>query len=288
MGPYAFLLRQTETDVLFHLLPNAAPGAAPAAAPEAEAALREYLTLSVALEPLHSAFSAADRRFSALAPFLRGARMLRQDPVECLFSFICSSNNNISRIRGMVERLASAFGTRLEPPAGGASQRQFFAFPSLEQLAAADEAALRGMGFGYRAKFVTGTAATLAAKPGGGAAWLASLRGVPRAQAVAALAELPGVGPKVAACVALFSLDKHDCIPVDTHVWHLALQHYTPGLTGRTLTPRLMAEVEAAIQGVFGAYAGWAHNALFIAELPSHRCACAAAPGLAAAGRGRS
>lgn len=47
--------------------------------------------------------------------------MLRQDPVECLFSFICSSNNHISRIHGMVERLCSAYGTELylSPPTQG-------------------------------------------------------------------------------------------------------------------------------------------------------------------------
>ncbi len=44
---------------------------------------------------------------------LPGARVLRQDPVECLFQFICSSNNHISRIHGMVERLCSAYGTPL-------------------------------------------------------------------------------------------------------------------------------------------------------------------------------
>lgn len=51
-----------------------------------------------------------------LRPFVEGARMLRQDPLECLFSFICSSNNHISRIHGMVERLASNYGAPIEVP----------------------------------------------------------------------------------------------------------------------------------------------------------------------------
>lgn len=72
--------------------------------------------------------------------------------------------------------------------------------------------------------------------------------------------------------MALFALDKHDCVPVDTHVWQLALQYYTPHLQGKTLTPRIMVAVEEAIVGVFGPFAGWAHNALFIAELASFRC----------------
>eukprot|EP00982_Pelagococcus_subviridis_P005048 29464-Pelagococcus_subviridis.AAC.6 len=60
----------------------------------------------------------------------------------------------------------------------------------------------------------------------------------PYRDARAALAELPGVGPKVAACVCLFSLDKHDAIPVDTHVWQLAVEHYVPALASKSLTPR--------------------------------------------------
>ena len=103
-----------------------------------------------------------------------GARVLRQDPVECLFEFICSSNNHISRIHGMVERLCRDYGTpfphssnpRLagtgDAPAvkaeaeGQQSQQQsvpdlaFYAFPTLEQLSAASEVALRAEGFGYR------------------------------------------------------------------------------------------------------------------------------------------
>ena len=104
-----------------------------------------------------------------------GARVLRQDPVECLFQFICSSNNHISRIHGMVERLCRDYGTPLlhqlgseaadqkaRGPSGNAEgsveeeQQQrvpdlaFYSFPSLEQLSAASESALRAEGFGYR------------------------------------------------------------------------------------------------------------------------------------------
>lgn len=229
--------------------------------------------------------------------------MLRQDPVECLFQFICSSNNHISRIHGMVDKMCGWYGTPLllggsapapgqavargasgpgaavqsvgikledgadasvdatvtavaaatplargkaaagksavkteaspSTPGGAAakpgvkspasSAEGWYAFPTLQQLSAATEQQLRDGGFGYRAKYITGTAAQLLAKPGGGEAWLMALRAKPCEEAVEALCELPGIGPKVAACVALFSLDKHDAIPVDTHVWQIAV-----------------------------------------------------------------
>ena len=109
-----------------------------------------------------------------LAHLPAGARVLRQDPVECLFEFICSSNNHISRIHGMVERLCRDYGTPLlqsslpqetkssmdsslkAEVAAEEEQNQvvpdlaFYAFPTLEQLSAASESALRAEGFGYR------------------------------------------------------------------------------------------------------------------------------------------
>lgn len=124
------------------------------------------------------------------------------------------------------------------------------------------------------------------------------LRTQPYDRVIVALTELSGVGPKVAACVALFSCDKHAAIPVDTHVWKLACKHYLPSVKAKTLSPKLhplimqarpaphacspssaprltqwipdRARVQAFVN-VFGEYAGWAHNALFISELAAHK-----------------
>jgi 3-methyladenine DNA glycosylase/8-oxoguanine DNA glycosylase len=84
-----------------------------------------------------------------------------------------------------------------------------------------------------------GSAAALAAKPGGACAWLLSLRSadVTASACCAALRALPGVGPKVSACAALFSLEKHDLVPVDTHVWQLAQAHYAHALPPEALAP---------------------------------------------------
>ena len=351
IGERVVSMRQAPDDVLYrvHCRPSTSSASADAAA------IADYFNLEVSLTALSAQWAEADERFRRLEPFLPGCRMLRQDPAECLFSFICSSNNHISRIHGMVERLCEAYGTPLEPDARLASVRKavavrkmptpkkmkrpkagpeagadengkgaagegksvaattatatpqsprdtppttpiaptrsgerqsdapvegsleeplgeslgsFYAFPTISQLLRATEDELRGLGFGYRAKFIAGTAAALAAKAGGGEAFLTALReGTPYREARAALTSLPGVGPKVAACACLFSLDKHAAVPVDTHVWQLAVEHYTPDLQGKTLTPRLMEKVEDAIVGVFGEYAGWAHNTLFVAEL---------------------
>jgi N-glycosylase/DNA lyase len=79
------------------------------------------------------------------------------------------------------------------------------------------------------------------------------------------------VGPKVADCVALFALDKLDCVPVDTHVWQIATRDYSAELadvaTAKTLTPRVYARVGDFFRARFGPLAGWAHSVLFAGDL---------------------
>lgn len=111
--------------------------------------LRRFLNLEVSLARLWNSFSAADPRFAALAPYLAGARVLRQDPVECLFQFLCSSNNNIARITKMVAFLSSLGGFL-----GSVGGFDFFEFPSLERLELVSEQELRQAGFGYRLSII--------------------------------------------------------------------------------------------------------------------------------------
>ncbi|NXM94567.1 OGG1 lyase, partial [Sylvia borin] len=229
---------------------------------ETDRILRDYFQLDVGLSALYHGWAAADPLFRKVAKDFPGVRVLRQDPVECLFSFICTSNNNISRITAMIERLCQAFGRRL----CCLDSRPFHAFPSLSALTAADaEARLRALGFGYRAKFVSGSARAIA--EGLGTEGLCQLRTVPYAEARRVLCALPGVGAKVADCVCLLSLDKAEAVPVDTHVWHIARQRYGMALGGKSLTPRAYQEIGDFFRGLWGPRAGWAQAVLFCADL---------------------
>lgn len=240
-------------------------------------ALSDYFNLDVDLAKLAKYWSSQDPHYSFVNQHIFGCRMLRQDPVECLFQFICSSNNHISRIHGMVNHLCRAYGTKMEISQGivqgsdGEDVDAMYAFPTIEQLQAVTDEDLRANGFGYRAAYIRTTAQQLHAMPQGGREWLLQLREKPFAEVIEELTQLAGVGPKVAACVALFSCDKHDSIPVDTHVWKLACQRYLPGMRNKTLTPKLHPVIMEAFVKVFGDYAGWAHNALFISQLASHK-----------------
>lgn len=140
----------------------------------------------------------------------------------------------------------------------------------MDALAAVTEAELRTLGLGYRARFVVETTAAVQAR--GGLAWLHGMRTQSREEVTAALSGLTGVGPKVADCVALFSLDQHSCIPVDTHVWAIACRDMDPTLRkAKSITPKIYKRVGDLFRDRYGDKAGWAHCLLFIAELPAFR-----------------
>ncbi|KAJ8447877.1 hypothetical protein Cgig2_012012 [Carnegiea gigantea] len=107
--------------------------------------LLDFLNVGICLADMWEGFAASDQRFAELAPYLAGARVLRQDPLECLIQFLCSSNNNIGRITRMVDYISS-MGDYL----GTVEGFDFHEFPSLERLAMVSEEELREAGFGYR------------------------------------------------------------------------------------------------------------------------------------------
>ncbi|KAJ9675147.1 hypothetical protein PVL29_024196 [Vitis rotundifolia] len=142
----------------------------------ARSALLDFLNVGISLSEMWEVFKALNSRFAELTQHLGGARVLRQDPLECLFQFLCSLNNNIGRITKMVDFVLS-LGNYL----GSVGGFDFLQRKILE--------------------------------------WLAYFREMDLQEVVDPLSILSGVGPKVVACIALFSLDQHHAIPVDKHVW---------------------------------------------------------------------
>ncbi|KZV72942.1 DNA glycosylase [Peniophora sp. CONT] len=299
-------LRQTP-DTLYwkHVLPGAAADAAAEKEKEVEtlAWLRDYFQLDVDLLDLYNDWSVRDPVFARLRERFEGIRMLRQDPWENLVSFICSSNNNIARITKMVKGLCMHFSEPLitlplpvpssvqGPPTPGPSLPEvspqtetFYPFPPPSRLASPDAtAAMRSLGFGYRADYIQKTARMLHEAHESTASnsshtrepaelWLETLRTLPTDAARTELLQFMGVGRKVADCVLLMSLDKREVIPVDTHVHQIAIKHY--GAKGslaakQALSPKMYDEIAARLVGVWGEYAGWAHSVLFTADLKS-------------------
>lgn len=231
--------------------------------------LKDYFQLGVDLPKMTELWCQSDPTFQALVaarPKIKGIRVLRQEPLETLMAFICSSNNNIARISSMVEKLCIMYGSEIYHGIEG----KFYAFPTLEQLNQDGmEAKLRQAGFGYRAKYICGTAKMLATK---GDQWLHSLRTIPYSEAHGCLMQLPGVGAKVADCVCLMALDKPEAVPVDIHVWRMTTQYYMPHLKPvKNLSPALYKEIGDYYRIRFCTHAGWAQSVLFILDLKKFR-----------------
>ncbi|KAF2277451.1 DNA glycosylase [Westerdykella ornata] len=268
--------------------PSNTSSVAPSVAPEDDDTLqliKHYFNLRPNLGRLYEQWAATDPNFRKRAPRFAGVRILRQDPWEALVGFICSSNNNISRISSMVANLCLHYG----PLIGHIDGVPYHDFPTPEALAQPSvEAQLMKLGFGYRAKYIYKTAVMIAGKENG-LAWLDELcnpefpsfgREVKNAgewneggregyrKAHEELLALHGVGPKVADCVCLMGLGWSESVPVDTHVWQIAQRDYKFGKGKHSsLTATTYTAVANYFRKLWGKEAGWAHSVLFTADL---------------------
>lgn len=247
--------------------------------------LHHYFNLTPNLGQLYEQWAASDANFKRRAPKFTGIRILRQDAWEALIGFICSSNNNIGRISGMVHNLCLHYG----PLIGHIDGTPYHDFPTPEALCKPEvEEHLRKLGFGYRAKYIAKTA-RIVAEEKGGLPWLNALSnpeypqfGVEPApagelleggregyrKAHEELLALQGVGPKVADCVCLFGLGWLEAVPVDTHVWQIAQRDYRFGKGKHSsLTAATYVAIGNLFRKLWGKEAGWAHSVLFTADL---------------------
>ncbi|KAJ8681203.1 hypothetical protein QAD02_016990 [Eretmocerus hayati] len=230
--------------------------------------LYKYFRLNVSLREHLKTWSHADPHFENSCDKIGAVRMLDQDVTENLFSFICSSNNNIARISGMVEKLCTIFGEKICTVEG----RVYHDFPTIQALAGANvEDILRKEGFGYRARYIAKSAQKLLTL--GGKEWLLKLckdSGAIYEDARENLMSLPGIGPKVADCICLMSLGHLEAIPVDTHIFQVACANYMPHLSKqKTVSPKIHQEVSSHLRDLWGPLAGWAQTVVFCVKINS-------------------
>jgi len=211
--------------------------------------LTHYLQLHVDLGEVLRAFP-NDEPMRAAVAACRGLRLLRQDPWECLASFILSSTKQIVQIRQIITLLCERYGEPLAVVPGGTRAS---AFPAPARLARATEAELRACKMGFRAPYLRTTAGLIA----GGQCDLERLRDLPVEVARAELIKLPGVGRKIADCVLLFAYGSQSAFPVDVWVMKALRQLYFPR---RRVSLQRLHQFAASH---FGPSAGYAQQYLF-------------------------
>ena len=191
------------------------------AVPEADLPFwRQYFDLERDYEELAVLFrkNPCLRRALASCP---GIRVLRQEPWETLCTFILSANNNIPRIKGIVERLCQGWGEAV--PGTGLP-----AFPKPEALAPLGEEDLAPLRAGWRSAYLLDAARQVA----GGRLDLEETASLPTQEAEAQLLVVKGVGKKVAQCVLLFGFGRVECIPMDVWMKRVMAELYPRGFPG--------------------------------------------------------
>lgn len=211
--------------------------------------LTHYLQLDLELSAVLATFPTDDAMQSAVSA-CQGLRLLRQDPWECLASFILSSTKQIVQIQQIISLVCERFGETLAVPEGFAPAS---AFPTPERLAAVSERELRDCKMGFRAPYLLATARAVAADE----IDLTRLHSLSVGEARAELVKLPGVGPKIADCVLLFAYGFQAAFPVDVWVMKALRQLYFP--KRRPSRDRL----HRFTQTYFGCNAGYAQQYLF-------------------------
>lgn len=218
--------------------------------------LRHFLQSDIQLDSILKTFPADDPMTAAIA-HCRGLRLLRQDPWECLASFILSSTKQIVQIRQIVALLCERFGEPIaaerQDSGHPASPISHHSFPSPARLAAATEAELRACKMGFRAKGLLHAARDIAE----GRLDLEKIRTLDYAAARVELTKLHGVGIKIADCVLLFAYGFDSAFPVDVWIERALQQLYFPR---RRASHKRLHHFAATH---FGPHAGYAQQYLF-------------------------
>ena len=174
-----------------------------------EEKINEYFDLNRDYSKIKKELSKVDNNLLEATNFGRGIRILNQDLWETIISFIISANNNIPRIKGIIEKISKKYGKEIK-----FNEKSYYEFPTPKELSKATVEDLKNLGLGFRDVRVYETTQMINSKEFD----LDKLYTLDTKQAQEKLLTLSGVGPKVADCILLFStLKRFDVFPID--VW---------------------------------------------------------------------
>jgi len=188
-----------------------------------------------------------------------GLRIFKQDPFQCMISFIISSNSNIQKIKNNLEKITKKFGTKIK-----IGNKEFFIFPKPEKIAKATIDEIKSCGVGYRAPFIKEAAKMVVLKK----IDFEYLKKCDYHEAKKNMCLVPGIGNKVADCIMLFSLNKLESFPLDTWMIKILEKYYSKEfkIEIKTITQKQYELLHEKIVNYFGPYCGYAQQYLFKME----------------------
>lgn len=212
----------------------------------------EYFDLARNYEDIKLELSKVDDNLKKSIDYGEGIRILNQDLWETIISFIISANNNIPRIKGIINRLSEKFGSKIEW-----NGETYYTFPTVQQLARASVQDLRSLGLGFRDVRVYETTKMILNKE----VDLDKMYEEDTSKVKESLLTLSGVGPKVADCILLFSkLKRFDVFPIDVWVRRVMNELY---IKNEDETKVSKKEIENLAKEKYGNLEGIAQQYLF-------------------------
>lgn len=218
-----------------------------------EETVTEYFDLNRDYEKMQNILGKIDENVKRSISYGKGIRLLNQDLWETIISFIISANNNIPRIKGIIERISKQYGKEIVW-----NKQTYYAFPTPEELAKAEIQDLRKLGLGFRDVRVYETTQIILNKQVN----LEELEKEKDTQKIReTLLTLPGVGPKVADCILLFStLKRLEVFPIDVWVRRVMNELYIHNPQEEKVNKK---EIEKLANEKYGNLAGMAQQYLF-------------------------
>lgn len=212
----------------------------------------EYFDFSTDYEKVKETLSKIDDNMKKSVEYGYGIRILNQDLWECIISFIISANNNIPRIKGIIERLSKKCGKRIE-----FNKKEYYLFPTVDELSKLSVSDLRELGLGFRDIRVFNTTKMIKEKE----IDLDKIEKLDDTEKIREeLLKLDGVGPKVADCIMLFSLKRFDVFPIDVWVRRVINDLYIHNENEEKVNKK---EILKIADDMFGNICGLAQQYLF-------------------------
>lgn len=213
----------------------------------------DYFDLDTDYDNIKNKLSNVDDYLKTSIKYGEGIRILNQDLWETLISFIISANNNIPRIKGIIERISKSYGKKIVW-----NNNEYYTFPTPKELSKASVEDLRNLGLGFRDVRVYETTKIINENPNK-LKELEDEKDVNRLREE--LLEFPGVGPKVADCVMLFStLKRLEVFPIDVWVRRVMNELYIKNEDETKINKK---EIEQLAKTKYGNLAGIAQQYLF-------------------------
>jgi N-glycosylase/DNA lyase len=212
----------------------------------------DYFDLNRDYTELKSKLSKIDEYMLESINYGVGIRILNQDFWECIISYIISANNNIPRIKKIIEAISKEYGKEVVW-----KNKSYYLFPTVDELSKATVEELRGLGTGFRDKRIYKTTQMIYNKEFD----LEKVQNMSNTNLIREeLLKLDGVGNKVADCVMLFSLKRYDVFPIDVWVRRVMNDLYIHNENEENVNK---AEIQKIADEKFSNLAGLAQQYLF-------------------------